>query len=985
MPLAAHDVLAGPIVRRVEPDLVSVWVALRKPASVRLNVFRGLGTPQNLGAPIASVPVPDRSGVRGIPPDNHTLAIGKDLHIAVAMMEPAAPVTLDWGQTFSYDLRLTPDEGGPEVGLGELGLLRDGDLTGPDGREHAHLALGYTQGSLPSFVLPPAHSLDLRVAHGSCRRPAAEGKDTMPELDGLIGSHLGDPTKRIHMLFLTGDQIYADTSDCELGHLFSRVGSSLMAGQAADPQAAALPTTERLKVQLVVHGPDEFPVDRLHFPIGRRTHLLANLTGFTGKSMSSHALGLGEYCALYLLMWSNMLWPDLQSLLTARWDAVDAYRKKVKAMRDVLAPLRQTRDVPEDIDTRVPYYPAWMLLPPEDRAIDAYLTDTAVSEAWEGGDWAQFWTEAQHPEFKDPPRAEVPAPSGTDTERETRALLAAQLTPSWFAGVKHYGVEIDWENDPNGRITRDQVRDRLHAMHWFQSGLPRVRRALANVATYMIFDDHEVTDDWNINLEWARAARDSPLGRGVVRNGLVAYTLFQGWGNDPRAFTASGSAGNNVLRQISRLFFSDDGQLSSSGPSVEAVEALERHFDFQHTLFDPIPLEDRMRWDYRFAGSGFDVIVLDTRTWRSLERDADPQLNEPFSARANAALMTLEAMQLQIPADPPAGVGAGVFTIVVSAVPVFGFPPVESLFQPILNINDLAKLPPAGTFAKWRNAYEFIGRANFDPEPWGFVPRAFEALLERLHNRRCVIFVSGDVHYACTLEMSYWREPETLPRHPTRFVQITASAFLNQQPITRVEYFSVDLVQQIGEELSRDIERLGWIKGLTGTPTASNPVEPPAPDADGSQTDFNARVKYLMEINPILLPPRALPVGTRQQRPPDTAWRLNLVDDTRPDDERLAALLPPPLRPISDGHAAMVKSAADRHLWQVEHAPDRRWVWFANFGVMDFVNEQGASAVRHSLYSYDLGGLVATAQPYTIAIVPLEVPDDEPPPAVPQA
>jgi hypothetical protein len=398
-------------------------------------------------------------------------------------------------------------------------------------------------------------------------------------------------------------------------------------------------------------------------------------------------------------------------------------------------------------------------------------------------------------------------------------------------------------------------------------------------------------------------------------------------------------------------------------------------------LFDPIPLEDRMRWDYRFEGAGFDMIVLDTRTWRSFERDADPQLNEPFSARANAALMTTEAMQLQIPPNPPAGVGPGSFTIVVSAVPVFGFPPVESLFQPILNINDLAKLPPKGTFAKWRTAYEFIGRANFDPEPWGFVPRAFEALLDRLHNRRSVIFLSGDVHYACTLAMSYWPRPETVPRHPTRFVQLTASAFLNQQPITRVEYFSMDLAQQIGNELSVDIERLGWIKGLTGTP---KPVDPPPPDETGAEADFNARVKYLMEVNPILLPPQALPPGTRQRRPPDWAWRLGLVGDTRPDDERLAALLPPPLRPITDGHAAMVKSAADRHLWQVEHAPDRRWLWFANFGVMDFIDDNGTASLRHSLYSFDLGGLVATAQPYTVAVVPLAVPDDEVPPAVPE-
>ena len=28
----------------------------------------------------------------------------------------------------------------------------------------------------------------------------------------------------------------------------------------------------------------------------------------------------------------------------------------------------------------------------------------------------------------------------------------------------------------------------------------------------------------------------APLGRAIVRNGMLAYALFQGWGNDPEKF-----------------------------------------------------------------------------------------------------------------------------------------------------------------------------------------------------------------------------------------------------------------------------------------------------------------------------------------------------------------------------------------------------------------------------------------------------------------
>ena len=42
MAFTFDDILAGPIVRRVEPHLVTVWVALRKPAELTLKLFEGL-------------------------------------------------------------------------------------------------------------------------------------------------------------------------------------------------------------------------------------------------------------------------------------------------------------------------------------------------------------------------------------------------------------------------------------------------------------------------------------------------------------------------------------------------------------------------------------------------------------------------------------------------------------------------------------------------------------------------------------------------------------------------------------------------------------------------------------------------------------------------------------------------------------------------------------------------------------------------------
>jgi hypothetical protein len=63
-----------------------------------------------------------------------------------------------------------------------------------------------------------------------------------------------------------------------------------------------------------------------------------------------------------------------------------------------------------------------------------------------------------------------------------------------------------------------------------------VRRVLANLPSYMIFDDHDVTDDWNLTARWRDRVQASPAGRRVVANALAAYWAFQGWGNDPGQF-----------------------------------------------------------------------------------------------------------------------------------------------------------------------------------------------------------------------------------------------------------------------------------------------------------------------------------------------------------------------------------------------------------------------------------------------------------------
>ncbi|MCX6830334.1 MAG: hypothetical protein NT002_13800 [candidate division Zixibacteria bacterium] len=59
---------------------------------------------------------------------------------------------------------------------------------------------------------------------------------------------------------------------------------------------------------------------------------------------------------------------------------------------------------------------------------------------------------------------------------------------------------------------------------------PLVRWALSCIPSFMIYDDHEIIDDWNISADWVRAA-DTPGWRRRISDGLLAYWVYQGAGN----------------------------------------------------------------------------------------------------------------------------------------------------------------------------------------------------------------------------------------------------------------------------------------------------------------------------------------------------------------------------------------------------------------------------------------------------------------------
>ncbi|MGY0616025.1 alkaline phosphatase D family protein [Vibrio sp. FJH11] len=239
--------------------------------------------------------------------------------------------------------------------------------------------------------------------------------------------------------------------------------------------------------------------------------------------------------------------------------------------------------------------------------------------------------------------------------------------------------------DPNWQ---QQWRDEKVQIDKFVEGLDRVQRLLAHIPTYMIFDDHDVTDDWNLTIGWEHAAYSNRFAKRIIGNSLIAYWFCQGWGNSPEKFD------DQFMKRINE--FVEQG---STEAQDTLIQYLYRFEDWHYT----IPTSPK-------------VVVLDTRTrrWRS-----ESKMNKPSGLMDWEAL--IEFHQELIHEDK---------VIIVSAAPMFGVKFIESL----------------------QRVFTAFGKPLLvDAENWMAHPGSANTLISIFtHTKTPTNFVilSGDVHYS---------------------------------------------------------------------------------------------------------------------------------------------------------------------------------------------------------------------------------------------
>jgi phosphodiesterase/alkaline phosphatase D-like protein len=70
--------------------------------------------------------------------------------------------------------------------------------------------------------------------------------------------------------------------------------------------------------------------------------------------------------------------------------------------------------------------------------------------------------------------------------------------------------------------------ERLYRHSW---GDPEIRWLMSTVSTAMIFDDHDIRDDWNTSASWREDMKQKPWWRDRIRAGLASYWVYQHLGN----------------------------------------------------------------------------------------------------------------------------------------------------------------------------------------------------------------------------------------------------------------------------------------------------------------------------------------------------------------------------------------------------------------------------------------------------------------------
>jgi hypothetical protein len=269
----------------------------------------------------------------------------------------------------------------------------------------------------------------------------------------------------------------------------------------------------------------------------------------------------------------------------------------------------------------------------------------------------------------------------------------------------------DIEEPPWSELKDYQEYAELYRLAWSD---PVTRWLLSTLPSAMIFDDHDIRDDWNTSAQWRREMEATSWWHERIVSGLGSYWVYQHLGNlTPEERTED---------PMWRLIAAHDGDTE-----LDLTERLDAFADRADQ--DP----RTYRWSFARDIAGDRLVVLDSRAARVLEEDDRSMVDD-------AELEWLDA-QLQGDVD---------HLFIGTSLPFL-------LPEGLQNLEAFNEALAGGAWGSRGKRFGEWVRQTVDLEHWGAFQDGFRQVAEMVKDvavgsrgrpPRTVTFLSGDVHHS---------------------------------------------------------------------------------------------------------------------------------------------------------------------------------------------------------------------------------------------
>ncbi|HLS43967.1 MAG TPA: alkaline phosphatase D family protein [Ornithinicoccus sp.] len=305
------------------------------------------------------------------------------------------------------------------------------------------------------------------------------------------------------------------------------------------------------------------------------------------------------------------------------------------------------------------------------------------------------------------------------------------------------------EEEPGEELADYEEYAHLYLLAWSE---PALRWLFSWLPSLMIFDDHDIRDDWNTSLAWRHEMEETSWWHGRVVAGLGSYWVYQHLGNLSMEARAADPLWVELLRR----------QRERPGQEVDLTEVVDAFAD----RADREPLS--YRWSYTHPLGRSHLVVIDSRAARRLEPERRAMLDEREMAWLDEQLT-----------------GDVDHLVIATSLPYL-LPP---------GIHHLEAWDEALVGGAWGAPFRRVGewlRQELDLEHWAAFNDSFDKVAAMVNEvaagRRgaapaSVIFLSGDVHH------SYINE--VVADGGSRVLQLVCSPIRNPMPVVIRVVFAV--------------------------------------------------------------------------------------------------------------------------------------------------------------------------------------------------